>query len=848
MKRTAYLLTMLFVAGLAAVSCLNKEDMENKLKELDQRISKLEEAAGIANSNSIAMHALLQKETIVVGFKELEFGYELELSDGKKVTITDGATAPGIVPIIGINPDGEWIMSLDNGESFSEIQGALNAFDKTGKTPLLKVDQNGYWLVSLDGGKTYDEILGENGKPQSAVDGVVTGNLNTFFNDVAFDAAKSELTITLKAGEPLVIPVVETFYLNVKGYTDKATILLNQTLEYEVEMSDVKGAFFQAPDGWTAVLTDEALQVTGPASGTAGEYKISLVLTSNDGYIKHMEFVYTLNPVEADESNCEIYQNWLENNENNVLLDFSYAGYMRGEIAPPQADALGYQVFNVTDYGAVPNDGISDRAAFLACVEAATGVKFAESNKVLTLAHKEKANAIVYFPEGEFILHTADDNYTADGVTYSRTIQIRAGNFVLRGAGRDKTTLVMEDPNLPTDTKVLYSSPVMIDFKHNSSFTPEGSPDVVKNAKKGSFSVELSSVTGLNADSWVVLSVQNNDPAYVAEELKTGNVVPGELGPDHDINKNGVKVYEYHQIKSIEGNVVTFYEPIHHEVDVNYKNFSGDKCYNWKVMNYPHYENVGIEDLTFKGNSKSNFTHHASWEDDGAFKPLGMTRLTNSWLRRVRFTSVSEACSVTNCANVSVYDVIFDGNRGHSSIRSQVSTRVFIGATTDRSNGYLVDNASAFVEGAGQYHAVGVSKPAIGTVLWRNTWGSDSCFESHATQPRATLIDCCKGGWMKFRQGGDANQVPNHLADLTIWNFNSVTPSNGTFNWWDHESQWWKFLPPVIVGFHGESVTFDQEQTKVDYSNGTPVYPESLYVAQLKARLGAVPAWLNNLK
>ena len=848
MKRTAYLLTVLLMAGLAAVSCLDKEDIENKLKDMDQRISKLEEAAGAANSNSIAISAIVQNETIVVGFKKLEHSYELELSNGRKVTVTDGLKVPGNVPIVGIDSEGNWIMSLDNGETFSAIAGASNAYSATGQTPLLKVDKDGYWLVSVDGGKTYEAILGENGKPQSAVDGVVTGNLNTFFNDVVFDAEKSELTLTLKVGEPLVIPVVETFYLKVKGYTDKATILLDQTLEYEVEMSDVKGAIFQVPEGWTAVLTDEALQVTGPASGTAGEYKISLVLTSNEGYIKHMEFVYTLNPVQADESKCEIYQNWMEKNENNVLLDFSYAGYMRGEIAPPQADALGYQVFNVTDYGAVPNDGISDRAAFLACVEAATGVKFAESNKVLTLAHKEKANAIVYFPEGEFILHTADDNHTAEGVIYSRTIQIRAGNFVLRGAGRDKTTLVMEDPNLPTDTKVLYSSPVMIDFKHNSSFNPEGSPDVVKNAKKGSFSVELSSVTGLNADSWVVLSVQNNDPAYVAEELKTGNVVPGELGPDHDINKNGVKVYEYHQIKSIEGNVVTFYEPIHHEVDVTYTNLSGTNCYNWKVMNYPHYENVGIEDLTFKGNSKSNFMHHASWEDDGAFKPLGMTRLTNSWLRRVRFTSVSEACSVTNCANVSVYDVIFDGNRGHSSIRSQVSTRVFIGATTDRSNGYLVDNASAFVEGAGQYHAVGVSKPAIGTVLWRNTWGSDSCFESHATQPRATLIDCCKGGWMKFRQGGDANQVPNHLADLTIWNFNSLTPSNGTFNWWDHESQWWKFLPPVIVGFHGASVTFDQEQTRVDYSNGTPVYPESLYEAQLKARLGAVPAWLNNLK
>jgi hypothetical protein len=225
-----------------------------------------------------------------------------------------------------------------------------------------------------------------------------------------------------------------------------------------------------------------------------------------------------------------------------------------------------------------------------------------------------------------------------------------------------------------------------------------------------------------------------------------------------------------------------------------------------------------------------------------------MTRLTNSWMRRVRFTSVSEACSVTNCSNVSVYDIIIDGKRGHSSIRSQVSTKVFIGATVDRSNGYLIDNPSAFVEGAGQYHAVGVSKPSIGTVLWRNAWGSDACFESHATQPRATLIDCCMGGWMKFRQGGDENQVPNHLGDLTVWNFCSVTNQAGTFNWWDHNSKWWKFLPPVVVGFHGEPCTFDETQMKVNSSNGIPVNPESLYEAQLKERLGAVPAWLESLK
>ena len=51
--------------------------------------------------------------------------------------------------------------------------------------------------------------------------------------------------------------------------------------------------------------------------------------------------------------------------------------------------------------------------------------------------------------------------------------------------------------------------------------------------------------------------------------------------------------------------------------------------------------------------------------------------------------------------------------------------------------------------------------------------GGKTRFESHATQPRATLIDACRGGFMQFRQGGDYDQLPNHLDDLTIWNMYS---------------------------------------------------------------------------
>ncbi|GAL82067.1 hypothetical protein JCM19274_2778 [Algibacter lectus] len=56
------------------------------------------------------------------------------------------------------------------------------------------------------------------------------------------------------------------------------------------------------------------------------------------------------------------------NNTEAILPDFSYAGYMYSEVAIPD---LGYKIFNVTDFGAVPNDDKSDKKAIkLAIAEA----------------------------------------------------------------------------------------------------------------------------------------------------------------------------------------------------------------------------------------------------------------------------------------------------------------------------------------------------------------------------------------------------------------------------------------------------------------------------------------------
>lgn len=549
---------------------------------------------------------------------------------------------------------------------------------------------------------------------------------------------------------------------------------------------------------------------------------------------------------------CSEWQNFVDGNENNVLLDFSYAGYGRGEIAPPENS--GYKQYDITKYGAVANDGKSDREAFIAALTEIMGTPTI-SNGSIAFPNRPNASAVLYFPEGEYILHSDEDDITVDGKRYSRGIIIRAGNFIIKGAGRDKTTILMTAPNQPTDPKVLYSSPDMILLTHWSSFESQTSFDVTGDAAKGSFSLTLGAHT-LKAGDWVCLHIASNDQEFVDEELSPfaqqarERSAANSAGNKWSIIEDGAIVNDYHKIKSVNGSTVTFHEPIMHEVKAKY---------GWKLYMYPNHTNVGVEDIKFKGNAKEHFKHHGSWEDDGAYKPISMNRLTDSWIRRCTFESTSEAASVTGSANVSVYDIVFSGNRGHSSIRSAGSSRVFIGKTVDNAHGD-VTGSGQWQENTGNYHAVGVSKPSMGAVLWRNTWGNDSCFESHATQPRATLIDCCRGGWMRLRMGGAESELPNHLSDLTIWNFEMTAANTGEADknrydhwiWWGNDGTYargWSTLPPIVVGFHGvQAVEFDPETSRHIGSNGITVQPESLYEAQLKARLGYVPAWLEALK
>ena len=99
-----------------------------------------------------------------------------------------------------------------------------------------------------------------------------------------------------------------------------------------------------------------------------------------------------------------------------ILPDFSYAGYHYFRKRVP--DAI-HPVFDVTRYGAVPDDDRSDQAAIASAIAAA------EAN----------GSGIVFFPPGEFLVNTDADRDASGALT---PIYIRGSRLSCAAAEADR--------------------------------------------------------------------------------------------------------------------------------------------------------------------------------------------------------------------------------------------------------------------------------------------------------------------------------------------------------------------------------------------------------------------------
>jgi hypothetical protein len=254
-------------------------------------------------------------------------------------------------------------------------------------------------------------------------------------------------------------------------------------------------------------------------------------------------------------------------------------------------------------------------------------------------------------------------------------------------------------------------------------------------------------------------------------------------------------------------------EPIH-------ANVVADK--GWTVRKMDMLEEIGVEDIAFVGNWHGEFVHHKDAIHDGGWSCLELAQCANIWIRDCRFTDLNRAVTVNRSAAVTIQDIVLNGTPGHNAISLQWTCHALVRCVKDS---------------AQHWHASGVSKTSSGNVFLQSEYSADTCYESHASQPRWTLMDNISGGWKYGRWGGALSNQPNHLEGLVFWNYrNTGKGEEGKFHFMRPDSEYGRIIMPYVIGFHGNPQEWVEGEVKVLESYGQPVYPESLYEAQLKLR------------
>lgn len=274
-------------------SC-SANEQDERADELEKRIEALEAYVSGINANTIAADLLYRQNLLISGFVPGASGYDLTLTDGRTLHVTYGERIPGVAPIVGIDKEGNWIISTDGGVNFSRISKTDNSVAVDGISPKVGIDDDGFWIISLDGGETWEWITNDSGNPLSAKDGKMAGGSYSyfFFSNVSYDSEANALNFKLLTGEEFTVRVEEDFGVNFIDYNGSAWVFSGADTEFPVELNNVESAVWKdVPDGWRFRLEQDKIIVSPPVSAGTGDYTAKLMAFSNKG--KARSYTYT---------------------------------------------------------------------------------------------------------------------------------------------------------------------------------------------------------------------------------------------------------------------------------------------------------------------------------------------------------------------------------------------------------------------------------------------------------------------------------------------------------------------------------------------------------------------------
>lgn len=206
-------LSFLLLAAASVVSCSKYDDSDlwNEVNGIKDRVTNIESQLSDMNSGIRQLQTLIDaiKDNVyIVSFTRVTGGYEIVLSDGRRVTIHDGKDGQdgadgkdgqdgkdGAAPVIGVamvNGVYYWTVTINGKTDYlRDANGNMVAASPVNGsggggsafTPIIKVDYEGYWVISYDGGITYTYILDEYGNKVKASGGSSSSIFREVYQD-----------------------------------------------------------------------------------------------------------------------------------------------------------------------------------------------------------------------------------------------------------------------------------------------------------------------------------------------------------------------------------------------------------------------------------------------------------------------------------------------------------------------------------------------------------------------------------------------------------------------------------------------------------------------------------------
>ena len=454
----------------------------------------------------------------------------------------------------------------------------------------------------------------------------------------------------------------------------------------------------------------------------------------------------------------------------NPLPDFSYAGYGFG-LAPIPADAG--TVIDVTDHGAIPDDGLDDTKAVLRALAAANAVK----GKVTLRFPKGRTQIteVLRIARSDIVLDGAGDGPGGSELWFPRPLRLidQSHDYdeLREYLVREKKQQVEPEHNIDyLFTEYSWAGGMI-------RVAPEGSRPVSYDAAKDVRDPVLA--TGVSGKQFTrTLTVDD------AAKLKVGDVVQVQwfsvdgpksqilkslygdtdlpIGSHHWTSPNRPVVVQATRVTAVRGRTVTLGDPLLHDVRADQPAGVAD----WK-----HLSNVGIQNLRLQFPEAPAFGHHLEQGYNGIY----MTGVFDGWIRGLTIDRSDSGILTDNAASLTISDIITTGDR-----RAHYS--VHVGAV----HNVLVKDlkvANPVV------HPVSINTRSTRSVFLRSVVDRDAIIDQHSGSNHQNLFDAIemhidpeqgKDGWhyQLWVGGGAPYWKPGHGLYNTLWNAKLVMPES----------------------------------------------------------------------